>query len=126
LPVRLDPVPPARKPKKNASAELWQAYRQQKKQRTLPRSGVQAMASARQSLDERADTRPRQLIVIKPLGYRLRKGSKLLYRQPAFLICTDLDLDLQTLVKSYLYRWEIECNHRHEKSLLGVAQGHLY
>jgi hypothetical protein len=28
-------------------------------------------------------------VVIKPLGYRLRKGSKLLYRQPAFLICTD-------------------------------------
>src|SRR5205823_8142721 len=34
---------------------------------------------------------------IKPLGYRLRNGSKLLYRKPAFLICTDLKLDLQTL-----------------------------
>ena len=32
---------------------------------------------------------PLLLVVIKPLGYRLRKGSKLLYRQPAFLICTD-------------------------------------
>jgi hypothetical protein len=30
-----------------------------------------------------------QLVVVAPLGYRLRKGSKLLYRKPAFLICTD-------------------------------------
>ena len=65
------------------------------------------------------------LVVIKPLGYRLRIGSKLLYRQPAFLICTDVNLDLQLLVQSYIQRWEIECNHRDEKSLLGVAQGQV-
>ena len=69
---------------------------------------------------------PLQLVVIKPLGYRLRKGSKLLYRRPAFLICTDPDLDLQTLVQAYIDRWEIECNHRDEKSLLGVAQGQVW
>jgi len=68
---------------------------------------------------------PLLLVVIKPLGYRLRIGSKLLYRQPAFLICTDVNLDLQLLVQSYIYRWEIECNHRDEKSLLGVAQGQV-
>jgi hypothetical protein len=66
------------------------------------------------------------LVVIKPLGYRLRKGSKLLYRQPAFLICTDPELDLQTLLQAYLDRWEIECNHRDEKSLIGVAQGQVW
>ena len=66
------------------------------------------------------------LVVIKPLGYRLRKGSKLLYRQPAFLICTDPNLDLHTLVQAYVDRWEIECNHRDEKSLLGVAQGQVW
>lgn len=65
------------------------------------------------------------LVVIKPLGYRLRKGSKLLYRQPAFLICTDPELDLQTLLQAYVDRWEIECNHRDEKSLIGVAQGQV-
>jgi hypothetical protein len=69
---------------------------------------------------------PLQVVVIKPLGYRLRKGSKRLYRQPAFLICTDPNLDLQTLVQAYIYRWEIECNHRDEKSLLGVAQGQVW
>ena len=35
-----------------------------------------------------------QLIVIAPLAYRLRKGSRLLYRHPAFLICTDPALDV--------------------------------
>lgn len=68
---------------------------------------------------------PLLLIVIKPLGYRLRNGSKLLYRQPAFPVCADPDLDLQLLVQSYIQRWEIECNHRDEKSLLGVAQGQV-
>jgi hypothetical protein len=62
------------------------------------------------------------LVVIKPVGYRLRKGSKLLYREPAFLICTDPNLDLNTLVQAYIYRWEIEVNHHDEKSIIGVAQ----
>ena len=62
-----------------------------------------------------------QLVVVKPLGYRLRKGSKLLYRQPAFLLCTDPELDLQTLVQAYVDRWEIECHHRDEKSFIGVS-----
>jgi hypothetical protein len=69
---------------------------------------------------------PLQLVVIKPLGYRLRKGSKVLYRQPAFLICTDPQLDLQTLLQAYIDRWEIECNHRDEKSLIGAAQGQVW
>lgn len=67
-----------------------------------------------------------QLVVIKPLGYRLRKGSKLLYRQPAFLVCTDPQLPLRTLVQAYIDRWEIECNHRDEKSLIGVGQGQVW
>jgi hypothetical protein len=28
-------------------------------------------------------------------------------------------------VQAYIYRWEIECNHRDEKSLIGVAQGQV-
>jgi hypothetical protein len=66
--------------------------------------------------------KPLFVVVIKPVGYRLRKGSKLLYREPAFLICTDPDLDLKTLVQAYIYRWEIEVNHHDEKSVIGVAQ----
>ena len=229
LPVRFDFAPPAQKPKKNAAPELLEAYKKEKKLRTLPLAGLAAMTGVRQSLDERPETAERQLIisgdgsytnkavlrnlpprttfigrirkdaklhlplperdpaatgrprlygpqaptpeqirqddsipvtkiscfaagelrqipvkvygpvywrkagvdlplllvVVMPLGYRLRIGSKLLYRQPAFLICTDPHLDLQLLVQSYIQRWEIECNHRDEKSLLGVAQGQV-
>ena len=66
-----------------------------------------------------------QLVVIAPLGYRLRKGSKLLYRQPAFLICTHPQLDLLTLLQGYVRRWDIEVNFREEKSLLGVGQAQV-
>lgn len=68
---------------------------------------------------------PLMLVVIKPVGYRLRNGSKLLYRDPAFLICTDLTLAIEILLQAYIDRWQIECNHRDEKSFLGVAQGHV-
>jgi hypothetical protein len=74
----------------------------------------------------RGSAMPLQLVLIKPLGYRLRKGSKLLYRQPAFLICTDPKLEIGVLLQAYIDRWEIECNHRDEKSLLGVAQGQVW
>src|SRR6202142_4711296 len=66
-----------------------------------------------------------QLVVIAPLGYRLRKGSKLLYRRPAFLICTDPELDLRSLVQGYIQRWGIEVNFREEKTLLGVGQAQV-
>ena len=68
---------------------------------------------------------PLMLVVVKPVGYRLRNGSKLLYRDPAFLICTDLTLAIETLLQAYIDRWQIECNHRDEKSFLGVAQGQV-
>ena len=66
-----------------------------------------------------------QLIVIAPLAYRLRKGSKLLYRDPAFLICTDAQLDPRLLIETYFQRWDIEVNFREEKTLLGVGQAQV-
>jgi hypothetical protein len=62
-----------------------------------------------------------RLIVIAPLAYRPRQGARLLYRDPAFLICTDLDLEVQKVVQYYFWRWDIEVNFREEKSLLGVG-----
>ncbi|MEM0941064.1 MAG: hypothetical protein AAF600_12290 [Bacteroidota bacterium] len=47
-----------------------------------------------------------QLIVVSPLAYRLNKSSKLLYRKPAYLICTDNIMDAQTLIQHYIWRWE--------------------
>jgi len=66
-----------------------------------------------------------QLVVIAPLSYRLRQGSKLLYRQPAFLICTDPELDRRALVQGFVQRWGIEVNFREEKTLLGVGQAQV-
>jgi len=68
---------------------------------------------------------PLRLVVIAPVGYRLRKGSKLLYRQPAYLICTDTDLPLGRLLQYYLWRWDIEVNHRDEKQLIGVGEAQV-
>jgi hypothetical protein len=70
-------------------------------------------------------TRPLRLILIKAPGYRLRQGSKLLYREPAFLITTDLTTPAVELIAAYLARWEVEVNFRDEKTLLGVGQAQV-
>ena len=66
-----------------------------------------------------------RLIVIAPLGYRLTKNGKLLYRKPAYLICTDPNADIQEVLQAYIWRWDIEVNFRDEKSLLGVGQAQV-
>jgi hypothetical protein len=66
-----------------------------------------------------------RLIVIKAPGYRLRQGSKLLYREPAFLITTDLTTPARELIAAYLARWEVEVNFRDEKTVLGVGQAQV-
>ncbi len=66
-----------------------------------------------------------RVMVIGPLAYRLKKGSKLLYRQPAYLICTDPDLPLEKLLQYYLWRWGIEVNFREEKTLIGTGDAHV-
>jgi hypothetical protein len=68
---------------------------------------------------------PLRVVVIAPLGYRLRKGSKLLYRQPAYLICTDPVKPRAEVVQQYVWRWEIEVNHRDEKQRIGVGEAQV-
>ena len=63
LPVRFDFAPPAVKPKKNAPPEIHEAYRKEKQARALPLAGLAAITSVRQSLDARAATALRQLII---------------------------------------------------------------
>ncbi len=64
-------------------------------------------------------------IVIRPLAYRRSATSRLLYRQPAYLITTDLVTPAQTLVQAYFWRWDIEVNHRDEKQLIGVGHAQV-
>jgi hypothetical protein len=66
-----------------------------------------------------------RLVVIRPVGYRLRKGAERLRTQPAYLICTDPDLPLADLLQEYIWRWDIEVNHRDEKTILGVGQAQV-
>ncbi len=68
---------------------------------------------------------PLQLLVIAPLHYRLRQGSKLLYRDPVFLLCTDPQLTPSKIIATYFQRWDIEVNFRDEKTLLGVGQAQV-
>lgn len=71
------------------------------------------------------EERTLRLIVIRPLAYRPRKGAKLLYRDPAFLICSDPDFDEQSIIQEFLWRWEIEVNFREEKTLLGTGEAQV-
>ena len=66
-----------------------------------------------------------KLVIIRPLAYRLTKNSRLLYRQPAYLICTDTELEIEKLLQAYLWRWEIEVNFREQKTLLGCGQAQV-
>jgi hypothetical protein len=63
-----------------------------------------------------------QVVVIAPLGYRPNKKSKVLYRQPAYLICTDPTIPVEKILQAYLWRWDIEVNFRDQKTLLGLGQ----
>jgi len=63
-----------------------------------------------------------RLIIIAPLGYRKSKQGRVLYRKPAYLICTDPNASLQQILQAYLWRWDIEVNFKEEKSILGIGQ----
>ena len=65
---------------------------------------------------------PLRLFIVAPTPYRKRKSSKLYYRQPAYLLSTDLRHSAPQLLQIYFDRWQIEVNHRDEKDTLGVGK----
>lgn len=71
-------------------------------------------------------TRPLKLIVLAPTPYRKRKKGKLYYKQPAYLLCTDINGNIEELIIAYLNRWQIEVNHREEKSILGLGEAQVW
>ena len=73
-----------------------------------------------------AGRRPLRLIVIAPTPYRKSKSSRLYYRDPAYLLTSDLHSSLKQLLQIYFDRWQIEVNHREEKDTLGVGQAQLW
>ena len=70
--------------------------------------------------------RNQRLVIIAPLGYRLSQKSRVLYRDPAYLLCTDPDLPLEKLLQDFLWRWGIEVNFRDEKTILGIGEAQVW
>jgi hypothetical protein len=50
----------------------------------------------------------------------------MLYREPAYLICTETGLGIEDILQAYIWRWEIEVDFREEKTLLGCGQAHFF
>jgi hypothetical protein len=73
-----------------------------------------------------ARQRPLRLMVIAPTAYRKARSKKLYYRNPAYLLTSDLRSSLKQLLQIYFDRWQIEVNHREEKDTLGVGQAQLW
>lgn len=66
-----------------------------------------------------------QLVIIRPVAYRLTKASRINYRDPIYLICTDPDLQIEKLLQAYLWRWGIEVNFKEQKTFLGCGQAQV-
>lgn len=73
-----------------------------------------------------AGRRPLRLLVVAPVPYRRTLRSRLSYRRSAYLLTTDRSTPVIQLLQVYLDRWEIEVNHRDEKTILGVGQAQLW
>lgn len=69
--------------------------------------------------------RPVRLIVVAPQPYKVSPNARTNYRDPAYLLTTDLTTPVALLLQIYFDRWQIEVNHREEKSILGVGQAQL-
>jgi hypothetical protein len=52
--------------------------------------------------------------------------SHINYRDPAYLLSTDLKTSPKKLLQHYFDRWQIEINHRDEKTLLAVGHSHVW
>ena len=72
-----------------------------------------------------AGRRGLRLIVIAPTGYRLHQKGRLLYRQPAYLLTTDLKRSAEELIQGYVDRWQIEVAHRELKDGFGIQDSQV-
>jgi hypothetical protein len=72
-----------------------------------------------------ANQRPLRLFVVAPIPYRAPGRKRKYYRDPAFLLTTDLRGTPREMLQAYFDRWQIEVNHREEKDTLGIGQAQL-
>lgn len=72
-----------------------------------------------------AGHKPLRLLVVRPTPYRKTKKGRLLYRQAAFLLTTDLASEASELLQIYFDRWQVEVAHREMKQQAGVGQAQV-
>jgi hypothetical protein len=99
------------------STKLWQGGKRRKLRYKEVGQVLWQSGAGRRSL---------RLLVVAPVPYRRTPRSRLLYRRPAYLLTTDQSTPAVQLLPVYLDRWEIEVNHREEKTTLGVGQAQLW
>lgn len=66
-----------------------------------------------------------RLFVVKPIPYRLTKNGRVMYREPAFLLCTQTEGEAAPLLQVYFDRWQVEVAHREFKDTFGVGQAQV-
>jgi hypothetical protein len=72
-----------------------------------------------------AGTRPLRLLVVAPTPYRKTKAGRMLYRDPAYLLSTDLKHSARRLLQAYFDRWQLEVAHREMKATFGVGDAQV-
>jgi hypothetical protein len=72
-----------------------------------------------------AATRRLRLLVVKPTPYRLTKTGRTLYREPAFLLCTETEGEAAPYLQVYFDRLHIEVAHREVKDTFGVGEAQV-
>ncbi len=72
-----------------------------------------------------AGLRALRLLVVAPQPYKISPNSRTNYRQPAYLLSTDMESSAVVVLQAYFDRWQIEVNHREEKDTLGVGQAQV-
>jgi hypothetical protein len=72
-----------------------------------------------------AGQRPLRLFVVAPIPYPAPGRKRKYYRDPAYLLTTDLRGTAREILQPYFDRWQIEVNHRELKDTLGVGQAQL-
>jgi hypothetical protein len=73
-----------------------------------------------------AGRRELRLIVIAPQPYKTSRLSRTNYREPAYLLSSDVAGSIEALIQSYFDRWQIEVNHRDAKQILGIGQSQVW
>jgi hypothetical protein len=67
-----------------------------------------------------------RLIIVAPIPYQAPGKAHRYYREPAYLLSTDLESPVADILQAYLDRWQIEPLHRDLKEGLGLGQAQVW